>query len=95
MLLVAGGRLHPACGGKMRRRKARAGRHRVRTSDAVRHGGFNNVPAFGLLTPKYRQAIPAQAVFQSDDVAGRRASAGRVQASDREGTEAAAEMSVN
>ncbi|MDQ1812363.1 TonB-dependent siderophore receptor [Massilia sp. CCM 9210] len=42
-----------------------------RTNDAVRHFGFNGVPALDLFAPKYNQAIPAQAVFQSEDVVGR------------------------
>lgn len=42
-----------------------------RTNDAVRHFGFNGVPALDLFAPVYYQAIPAQAVFQSEDVAGR------------------------
>ncbi|NHZ89924.1 TonB-dependent siderophore receptor [Massilia sp. CCM 8733] len=42
-----------------------------RTNDAVRHFGFNGVPALDLFAPKYKQAVPAQAVFQSEDVVGR------------------------
>lgn len=42
-----------------------------RTNDAVRHFGFNGVPALDLFAPVYHQAIPAQAVFQSEDVVGR------------------------
>lgn len=42
-----------------------------RTNDAVRHFGFNGVPALDLFAPVYHQAIPAQPVFQSEDVVGR------------------------
>ena len=42
-----------------------------RTNDAVRTFGFNGVPALDLFAPVYYQAIPAQPVFQSEDVVGR------------------------
>ncbi|WP_164557812.1 TonB-dependent siderophore receptor [Massilia atriviolacea] len=42
-----------------------------RTNDAVRHFGFAGVPALDLFAPKYNQVIPAQALFQSEDVVGR------------------------
>lgn len=42
-----------------------------RTNDAVRTFGFNGVPALDLFAPVYNQVIPAQPVFQDEDVAGR------------------------
>lgn len=42
-----------------------------RTNDAVRHFGFNGVPTLDLFAPVYNQAIPAQPVFQSEDLVAR------------------------
>lgn len=42
-----------------------------RTNDAVRHFGTNAVPAIDLFAPVHHQAIPAQPVYQSEDVTGR------------------------